>query len=215
MAANAFDTEITETAEALDRAVAPAAPDAAGAGLRRARLDPRRCHRAEARLQGRHHRGPDAFQPVRPARRAAVGTGLVRDRLPLRALPQRLLRRRGGAGDPVEAAARHEPVPDPDGQARRHRGAARHGLGRRTARGDRARGAPRRAQAARRSRDPARREGGADQQTADGADGVRPEHGRPLSVLAAAEARRHHRELAVLFRRRQSVGQSRSSRWRC
>ena len=89
------------------------------------------------------------------------------------------------------------------------------GFGRRSPCSDRAGDAPDRAQAARRSRDPARREGGADEQAAGGADGVRPEHGRPLSVLAAAEARGHHRELALLFRRRQSVGSSPSFRWRC
>src|SRR5207253_3683655 len=69
-------------------AVAEPEADASRAGLRLPRIDPRRCHRAKARLSGRHHRGPDPFQPVRAIVRADLGPGLVRDRMPVGPLPQ-------------------------------------------------------------------------------------------------------------------------------
>ena len=140
-------------------AVAQPEADASRAGLRLPRLDPRRCDRAKARLSGRHHRGPDPFQPVRAAVRADLGPGLVRDRMPVGALPQPRLRGRGGAGQYRKAEAGREDLRDRHDQARRHRDLARHRIGRRRWVGNRAAPAARRTEAARRSRHSRRPQG--------------------------------------------------------
>ena len=106
---------------------AVAAPDAGDAAIRQSHVDSRRCDRAQARLQGRHDRRSDAFQPVRAAVRGRVGTAVAGAGLPFRALPQRVLRRREGAGLSDEAAPQaRSRTHDLDAARRRHRDPARH-----------------------------------------------------------------------------------------
>ena len=141
------------------RAVAQPEADAPRPGLRFPCLDPRRRDRAEARISGRHHRRPDPFQPVRAVVRADLGPGLVRDRMPVRALSQPRLRGRGSPGQHRKAEAGPDHLRDRHDQARRHRNSARHRFGRRRWLGNRAAPAARRTQAARRSSYPRRSQG--------------------------------------------------------
>ena len=117
----------------------------------------------------------------------------------LGALSQRGLCRRRGAGDRRQAQGRREPGRHPHGEARRHRGLARDRLGRAAGGADRARPAlARRAETVCRPGDPARRQGRHEDAAADGAHGLRSEHGRALSVLAARQAQGDHRAVRVL-----------------
>ena len=186
--------------------MAAAEADAQFAGLRFPCLDPRRCHRAKTGISGRHHRRPDAFQPVRAVVRTDLGQRVVRDRMPVGALPQSGVRRRGSAGQHRAAEARSKHLRDRNDAARRHRDFARHGFGGRRWIADGIVAAAEGAKAAHRPRHPqghhARHEDGA----ADHQDGCRSEHGRSLSVFAKRQAESDHRAVAVLFRRRQSLG---------
>ncbi len=82
-------------------------------------------------FQGGTIEGPTHFSQFAPLVRADLGPGLVRDRLPVRALPQPRLRGRGSAGPYREAEAGRDRLRDRHGQARRHRDVARHRVGRR------------------------------------------------------------------------------------
>ena len=205
----------TGARQSARRAVAEPEADAPRAGLRLPRLDPRRCDRAEAGISGRHHRRPDPFQPVRAVVRADLGPGLVRDRMPVRALSQSRLRGRGSSGQHRKAEAGPNHLRDRHDQARRHRDFARHRFGRRRWFGDRASPAARRTEAARRSRHSRRSQGRHEDRPPDRENGFRPEHGRPLSVFAGRKAEGDHRTFGRIIRRNSIPGAGRSSPWRC
>ena len=75
------------------RSVASAGTDARRAGIRRAHERSRRRDRSQARPCRRADRGADTLQPDRPARRRALGRGVVRTRLCEFALPEHGRRR--------------------------------------------------------------------------------------------------------------------------
>ncbi|MGY4373744.1 hypothetical protein ACVWZ3_001383 [Bradyrhizobium sp. i1.3.6] len=93
MAANAFDTEITETAEALigpwrqPRQMLHAQVYDAHASIH----DDATAQKLG--FKGGTIEGPTHFSQFAPLGARLWGQGLVRERLPVRALPQRLLRR--------------------------------------------------------------------------------------------------------------------------
>ena len=157
-------------------------------------------------FQGGTIEGPTHFSQFAPLVRADLGPGLVRDRMPVRALPQPRLRGRGSSGQHRKAEAGPNHLRDRHDQARRHRDLARHRVGRRRWDGNRASPAARRTKAARRSRHSRRSQGRHEDRPANRENGFRPAHGRPLSVFAGREAEGDHRTFGVLFAGTQSLG---------
>ena len=157
-------------------------------------------------FQGGTIEGPTHFSQFAPSVRADLGPGLVRDRMPVRALSQPRLRGRGSPGQHRKAEAGPNHLRDRHDQARRHRDLARHRIGRRQWYGNRASPAARRTEAARRSRHSRRSQGRHEDRPANRENGFRPEHGRSLSVFAGREAEGDHRTFGVLFAGTQSLG---------